>query len=128
MDRKSFARRRHLTTIALVAVSLFLWPLASRAQWLTPPTSTNQLNFNFDAELYGSYAGAPPKMYADIYPSAGAGNNSSVTIGTAPGMAGKAAILSATANNSTLNYAYLDMYPADGATPTVLGKNGIFQF
>jgi len=128
MNRKNSVRYRCITVISLAAVSLFLLPLASRAQWLIPPATTNLMNFNFDADASGTYGGAPPKMYPNVYPSVGAGNNSTVTIGTVPGMSGKAVILTATANNSVLDYSYLDQYPADGATPTVYGKHGVYVF
>lgn len=121
MEMEAFARCRRRTVPALAAVSLLLWPLPSQAQWLIPPASTNQLNFNFTDDPYGSYAGAAPKMYT------GANSPSvTITVGDAPGMS-KAAIIDTTATGSSV-YGYLDQYPADGLTPTVFGKNGIYSF
>lgn len=118
MDVRKLVCARRLPVVSLVAMSLFLLPPASQAQWVT---TTNLMNLNFNAEPYGTYAGAPPKM--DVYVGS---TNDTITIADAPGMS-KAVIPTATSGGGS-GYGWLDQYPADGATPTVYGKHGVYSF
>lgn len=108
-------------TLALAITLLMGVSFVAQAQWLTPPTSTNLLSFSFSGDPYGPYAGAPPKMYTGV-----SGAGTTITVGDVPGMS-KAVILNVP-TTAGAGYAYLDQYPADGATPTVYGKHGIYSF